>query len=122
MSDDANAKQKKSDGSTARAEEAFKAAFARRFPGVKQLWSYGRDRKLLKDLITQTDEYTVVDELIPEFFTTTDPQVTRLQYRVTDLAYVAQRLLLNRSRRGKQLHPRTAENINEAQKAMGKKA
>lgn len=109
------------DGSTARVEEAFKAAFAKRFPDVKQMWSYGRDRKILKGLVAQLDEETVATELIPEFFATADPQVTRLNYTVPDLQRVAQRLLLNRSRKGKALHPRTAENVAEARKATGDK-
>ena len=63
----------------------------------------------------------MVESIIPEFFVSRDPQVTRLNYTVPDLKRVAQRLLLNRSRRIGTTHARTEANMAEAAKAMGKK-
>lgn len=108
---------------TVRAEDAFKAAFSQRWTDTPLIYgNIGRNRAILKRLVEQLGEDTVVTVLIPEFFTSTDPQVVRLQYTVPDLERVAQRLLINRNGRERKLHPRTAENLAEAKKATGKKA
>jgi hypothetical protein len=110
------------DNSTVRAEDAFKAAFSRRWTDTPLIYgNIGRNRAILKRLVEQLGEETVVQTLIPEFFTSTDPQVVRLQYTVPDLERVAQRLLINRNSRERKLHPRTQANVDEAQKATGKK-
>lgn len=110
------------DNTTIRAEDAFKAAFAVRFKDTPVLYgNIGRNRAILKRLVAQVGIELVVDVLIPEFFASTDPQVTRLQYTVPDLERVAQRLLINRNQKAKPLHQRTAENVAEAKKATGKR-
>ncbi len=113
-----------SDGSTVRVQAAFKAAFAKRFGAeTKQLWEgkIARSRKSFKALVEAAGEETVVNVLIPEFFASSDPQVERTQYEPWDLERLAQRLLLNRVRKnGSGQHARTAANVNEAAKAMGK--
>lgn len=117
----AKPKTKKPLSATGRAEHAFREEFREAHPGVPLLFREGRDRKILADLLRLAqDEDLVVGWLIPEFFRTQDPAITRFirNYDVRDLAFVAQRLLLKRSGR-KQLHPRTAENLHEARKAMG---
>lgn len=112
-------KPEKVPSATVAAEEKFKSEFARKFPGVPQLWSYGRDRRILKDLIAQSSEALVVDVLIPAFFACRDRWLTR-NYTVPDLKLAAQRLLLNLSQGGQRLHPRTAANVDEALKAVRK--
>lgn len=115
------AKRAKSDGSVARIEEHFKAAWAQTWPGVPLVdYRYGRDRKILKDLIERLGEEGTA-ALIDEFFVAVlrDPVVSRTNNpNVPSLLFHAQHLLLRKAR--KKPHVRTAEHIEEARKAMGK--
>ncbi len=104
-----------------RLEEEFKQAWLRAWPGVPLVdYHYGRDRKILKDLGEKLGEDGAV-ALIADFFEAvkTDPEVMRgSNPNVPWLQMKAQHLLLRKARR--RPHARTAENIAEAKKAMGK--
>ena|SRR2546427_408895 len=115
-------KPAKSDGSTARVERAWKEAWTRTWPHTADVgYAYGRDRKLLRDLVAKLGEDQVVT-LIGQFFDAVlhDPVVSRVNKPgVPALVYHAPYLLLRTERQ--RPHPRTQENLAEARKAMGKR-
>lgn len=107
-----------SDGSTVRVEQAFKSAFEQRW-GFPLICNPGRDRKLLKGLIGQWGEAETA-VLIPLFFATTDPEIRRCRfYNIPDFAYWSLKLRRIHGN-GAGLQGRTAENVHEIAKAMGK--
>lgn len=77
-----------------------------------------RDLKIFGDFGRQWGEAVVLD-LLQEFFTTTDPRITRSNYMATDFQYHAPRLRMARA--GGDVHDKTASNIHEISKAMGRK-
>jgi len=83
---------------------------------VTPLIHYGRDGKLLKDLKDAWGEDEVA-RLIHDFFTSSDPQVVRSDYKIQVLFQLAQRLRLN-ARQGHRPDTRTTENIDAATSAM----
>lgn len=77
------------------------------------------DLKILGDLGEQWGEQVVI-ELIVLFFTTTDPQVRRCRsYNTKDFQYWAPKLRM--SQHGGDVADKTASNIHEVSKAMGRK-
>lgn len=116
------ARKRSGDASTpapsVRLEQQFKAEFERCW-GFPPIMNPPRDRKLLKTLVDQWDE-AIVSALIPFFFTTTDPEVRRSRfYNVPDFYYWAPKLRRLQNGSGP-VHERTAANINEIAKAMGR--
>jgi hypothetical protein len=111
-----------------RARRTFVAEWAKRWPIDCLGWKSDRDRKVLKDLVDEFGERAVVDTIIPEYFSTTetsDPFIMRgMDYSVTYMKRVARRLILNRHRRANDpywdVHPQTAANIREVDKATGR--
>lgn len=77
-----------------------------------------RDLRILGDLGGQWGEEVVVD-LIELFFATTDPRVTRSNYATTDFQFHAPRL--RHAQAGGDISDKTAGNIHEISKAMGRK-
>lgn len=79
------------------------------------------DLKILGDLGDQWDEDVVI-ELIVLFFTTTDPQVRRSRsYNTRDFQFCAPKLRMSLTDRGADIADKTASNIHEVSKAMGRK-
>lgn len=109
------AKPPKSDGALQECIAAYVAGFGARFPGVKPRIG-GKGGALMKRMIADWDRDTVLG-IIRRFFTTTDSRVTRSGYEIGDLYYLAQYLQIS-DRRTDQ---RTAENIDAARRAMGKR-
>lgn len=54
------------------------------------------------------------------FFATTDPRIMRTNYEMTDFRFHAARLRMAQA--GGEMHDKTASNIHEISKAMGRKA
>lgn len=109
---------------TYRAELAFKAAFEERFkfPMAGVMFKMARDRKLLKDTIAEEGEAGTI-ALIQLFFRCTDPQIKRCRfYNVPDFRYWAPRLKLLSSGNHTDMHERTASNVHEISKAMGRRS
>lgn len=77
---------------------------------------YGRFGKELQLLLGAWGE-DVVAGLIREFFETTDPRVLRSDYKPMDFVNLAQRLRLQ----GQRLDDRTAENLDAAARAIGRR-
>ena len=103
-----------------RLEQAFIKAFTERW-GFAPIIRQARDRKLLNDLVAAWGEADVL-KLIPVFFTTTLPLVRRCRYyNIPDFVYCAPHIRLALSNRKADVHPRTADNIHEALKALGQK-
>ena len=116
-----------------RLEGKFQILFAALW-GFPVILSYGKDRALLKKLVDQLgagDEKTgeeMTGSLMDDFFKAVqpvgkggDPVVSKCRYsNISDFAYHAPQLLLNRSR-GPQLSDRTARNVSEIKKAMGQR-
>lgn len=79
-----------------------------------------RDLKILGDFGDQWGEAATV-RTIETFFTTTDPLVTRCRsYNTVDFQYHAPRL--RQAQAGGGISDKTANNIHEISKAMGRKA
>lgn len=79
-----------------------------------------RDLKIFGDFIKQWG-LPVVLELIETFFSTTDPRVTRCNYSATDFQYHAPRLRMAQAGGGSDISDKTASNVHEISKAMGRK-
>jgi hypothetical protein len=105
-----------SSSATVRLEGLFQIEFEKRW-GFAYVLNEARDRTLLKKLIDAWGEPATA-AIIPEFFTTTDPQITRCRfYNVPDFSYWAPKLRM--AQRGGDLHERTQANVHEITKAMG---
>jgi hypothetical protein len=78
------------------------------------------DLKILGDMGEQWGEEVVV-ELIEEFFVSTDPQVRRSRsYNTRDFQFCAPKLRMSKHGGG-DIADKTASNIHEVSKAMGRK-
>jgi hypothetical protein len=78
--------------------------------------AWGRDGALAKRMIATWGEKDVL-ALVKQFFTTTDPRITRTSYKFIDFYNTAQHLML----RGRRISDRrTADNVDAAMRAMGK--
>lgn len=127
--------QQKLDSSSpvVRLEGAFQIAYEALW-GFPVILNPARDRTILKDMIEQLgsgDEAVgekVVASLIPKFFSAVrpvqhggDPVVSKSRYsNVMDFRYHAQHLMLL-EKRGPLLADRTASNVDEVSKAMGRR-
>ena len=108
-----------------RTEGAFQMAYQETWR-IPVVLNHARDRAILKRLIDQLGE-DLVRSLIPDFFRAVvppakggDPIVSRSRWsNVMDFGYHAQYLLLKRQR-GATPTERTANNVAEITKAMGK--
>lgn len=109
-----------SDGSTIRVEEAFKAAYEKRW-GFTLMMNPPRDRRTLKRLIGAWGEDAIM-ALIDFFFTTTDPQITRVRdYNVPNFEHWAPYMRRMMNGHGpRAVHERTAETLREIRKATGR--
>lgn len=99
----------------ARVEARYIERFEAKF-GFTPKIAYGKERKLLQGLIAPWGESDVL-ALVDEFFATTDPKIVRSDYTLTAFAYHAQHLKLH----GHRTDDRTADNIDAATRAMGKR-
>jgi len=97
---------------------AFCVAHARKWPFPYSLHAMPRDLKILKQLADSWGEEAVVDT-IKLFFASTDPRVKNSNYAVTDFQYHAPRLRMAQA--GGDVAEKTASNIHEISKAMGRK-
>jgi len=97
---------------------AFCVAWEGKWPFPYSLHAKTRDLGILKKLCESWGLQAVVDT-IRLFFTTTDPRVTRTNYAVTDFQYHAARLRMAQA--GGDINDKTAGNIHEISKAMGRK-
>lgn len=97
---------------------AWCVAYQERWGFPYSLHAKPRDLGILKKLGESWDEQPTVDT-IRTFFTTTDPRVTRTNYAVTDFQYHAARLRMAQA--GADINDKTASNIHEISKAMGRK-
>ena len=128
-------KKAESDGSVARLFEVYRGEFRRKWstnretgeliePEVTPLIQYGRDGKHLKDLAAAWGEEAVA-QLIRDFFASTDPQVTRGDYKIAgssgSLFTMAQKIRLHKTGNGAPRDQRTAENVDAAHRAMRKR-
>jgi hypothetical protein len=108
-----------SDGSVARALDLFKAEHARRWHGVEAMVTYGRDGRIMKELVAALGE-TQLAALIRAFFATKDARVQACSYTVPDLRYHAPRLRLRLAGNGSAVDARTAANQDAVRRAQGK--
>lgn len=119
--------KKPSQSPTMRLEAAFRAAYEETWKFPYYQTSPAEDRGHLKRMIEQLGEETATS-LVADFFRAVvpvcdggDPVVSRSRCSsIRDFSYHAQYLLLQR-RRGPQLATRTAENLSEVLKAMGRR-
>lgn len=111
-----------------RLEGAFQLAFERTW-GFPVIINYGRDRKLLQDLVDQLGEEGVA-ALIPRFFAAVvpvqkggDPVVSRCRASdIADFKYHVPHLRMKAARGAAgDMSERTAANVDAAMKATGRK-
>ena len=76
--------------------------------------AYSREKKHLKDMLAAWGEDDVA-QTIRVFFRSTDPEVTRRNYTVADLFFLAQRLRVHGNGR---VDKRTRDNIDAAARAV----
>lgn len=111
-----------SDGSVVRVEAAFKAAFQQRFAMEYKSLAVAKERRHLKDMIGAYTEDSIVTEMVPTFFTTSDWKVQRDDYSIAAFYRLAQhvRLLANGHEVGRDA--RTAQNVDAAGRAVRRRS
>ncbi len=117
---------KKAPSESVQLEEAFWAAFFAEFHFLPPRLHKARDRDNLNKLVAALGSPAEVLRLIPLFFAAhraRDPQIRRRPcMNIQDFFYSVEHLLFMERQGGQaDLHPRTAENIHEVTKAMGRK-
>jgi hypothetical protein len=96
-------------------------AFAERLQGcAKPMMQWGRDGKFAKQMIATWGEEVVVN-LLATFFETTDQRVTRTVYSFQDFYNTAQYLMIRDRKPSVASDPRTASNLDAANRAMGRR-